>query len=149
VRRTWKPQAVEGLPDRLILFDGNCLFCSNWVRFVIARDPGARFRFVTIQEEFGKDLARRLGIDLDDPETNAVVFAGYARFKSDAALVVLGHLKHWSWARALRWLPRFVRDGVYDLIARNRYRMFGRSRTCLMPTPEIRRHFWAHGAPSD
>lgn len=141
--RSWKPRVIDALPDRLILFDGVCLFCSSWVRFVIERDPAARFKFVAIQETFGRDLARRLGIDVDYPETSALVFAGRAWFKSDAALLVLAELPGWSWVRVLRAVPRFLRDPIYDLVARNRYRIFGRSETCLVPVPELNRHFFS------
>lgn len=144
-RRAWTALAVDGLPDRLILFDGVCLFCSRWVRFVIARDPAARFRFVAIQHEYGLAVARRLGIDPENPETNAVILGGHAYYKSDAALAVLSHLPRWSWVRVLRRVPRRLRDPVYDLIARSRYRIFGRSEACLIPTPDLAGHFFAGG----
>lgn len=146
MRKSWQPQLVDGEPDRLILFDGVCVFCSHWARFVIARDPQASFRFVTMQEPHGQALALRLGIDTGFAETNAVIVGGRAYFKSDAAVEVLSRLPHWSWVRVFRAVPRIVRDGLYDMIARNRYRLFGRSETCLLPTPELMRHFLNRGA---
>jgi predicted DCC family thiol-disulfide oxidoreductase YuxK len=75
------------------------------------------------------------------PETNAVILGGCAYFKSDAAIEVLSRLPGWSWARLLRIVPKRLRDAVYDRIARNRYRWFGRTETCLVPTPDLARHF--------
>src|SRR6201992_1770909 len=107
--------------DAVILFDGVCIFCSRWVRFIVARDPAARFRFTPIQSAYGTRLAQALGINPDDPYTNAVVQDGTAYFKSDGALTVLSQLPGWSFARLLFAVPRVIRDGVYNVVARNRY----------------------------
>jgi len=141
VRRAWTPKAIGNIPDGTILFDGVCVLCSWWVRFVIERDPAARFRFVPIQSAYGRSLAERLGIDPETPETNAVIVAGRAYFKSDAAIMILRGLRRWSWSRAFRLMPRMLRDWIYDRVARSRYRVFGKTETCLVPTPEIARHF--------
>jgi predicted DCC family thiol-disulfide oxidoreductase YuxK len=119
--------------DDLILYDGVCVFCSRWVRFVVARDVAARFRFTAIQSSYGTRLAQAFGIDPDDPDTNAVILDGIAYFKSDAALTVLSLLPGWSWVRVLFAVPRFIRDGVYNLVAKNRYRIFGKYETCFVP----------------
>lgn len=137
----WSPVPAPDLPDGLILFDGVCVFCSRWVRFVIARDGAARFRFLPIQSEQGRVLAVRLGVNPDAPETNVVVMDGRALMKSDAALSVLGVLKGVGWLAAFRHVPRRVRDPLYDLIARNRYAIFGRTETCMVPGPEERARF--------
>jgi predicted DCC family thiol-disulfide oxidoreductase YuxK len=137
----WRPQAIDGVPDGLIVFDGVCVFCSSWVRFVIERDRAERFRFTPVQSRYGSALAGRLGISVEDPQTNAVVFDGRAYFKSDAALEVLSRLPRWSWARALKWAPRPVRNGAYDWIARLRYRLFGRTDSCMVPSPELTARF--------
>ena len=86
-------------------------------------------------------MAQRYGIDPDTPEANAVVHAGRVWMKSDAALTVLSGLPGWAWTRVLFAVPRAVRDPFYDLIARNRYRLFGRTETCMVPTPEDRERF--------
>ena len=119
--------------DDVILFDGVCVFCSRWVQFVVARDKAARFRFTPIQSPYGTRLAQALGIDPDDPDTNAVVHGGVACFKSDAALTVLSCLPGWQWTCMLFAVPRFVRDGVYNLVAKNRYRIFGKYDACIVP----------------
>ena len=138
--KSWRPQAIDGVPDRVILIDGVCVLCSGVAQFVIVRDPEARFRFVTVQEPFGEALAQRLGVNTAYPEANAAI-GGRAYFKFDAVIEALLRLPWWSWVRVLRIVPRIVRDAVYDLLARNRYRMFGRTETCLLPTPELSRHF--------
>jgi predicted DCC family thiol-disulfide oxidoreductase YuxK len=124
-----------------VLFDGVCLLCSAWVRFVVRRDPAARFRFVAIQDAAGRGMAARLGIDATEPETNAVVLGGRAFFKADAALAVLRRLPGWGWTSPLRAVPRPLRDWAYDRIARNRYRLFGRAESCMVPTPDLAARF--------
>jgi predicted DCC family thiol-disulfide oxidoreductase YuxK len=124
--------------DDVILFDGVCIFCSRWVRFVAARDTAARFRFTAIQSPYGTRLAQALGIDADDPDTNAVVHGGIAWFKSDGALTVLSCLPGWSWVRVLFFVPKFIRDAVYNVVARNRYRIFGKYDQCMVPDAALR-----------
>lgn len=137
----WKSRPAPDALEGLILFDGVCLLCSRWVRFVIDRDPAARFRFLSIQSPKGRSLAAEMGISPDDPETNVVVLHGRAWFKSDAALMVLGALPSTRAIAVLRWAPRWLRNPAYDLIARNRYRLFGRSATCMTPSASDRARF--------
>ena len=118
--------------DDVILYDGVCVFCSRWIRFVAARDKARRFRFTAIQSGYGTRLAQAFGIDPADPDTNAVIHGGVAYLKSDAALTVLGALPGWSWTRALRAVPKPVRDAVYNIVARNRYRIFGKYEACFV-----------------
>jgi predicted DCC family thiol-disulfide oxidoreductase YuxK len=124
--------------DNVILYDGVCVFCSRWVRFVAVRDRNRRFRFTAIQSGYGTRLAQAFGIDPRDPDTNAVIHGGVAHFKSDAALTVLGALPGWGWARLLRAVPTPLRDAVYTLVARNRYRIFGNYEECFMPDESFR-----------
>ena len=124
--------------DGVILYDGVCVFCSRWVRFVAARDKAQRFRFTAIQSGYGIRLAQAFGIDPKDPDTNAVVHAGKVFFKSDAALTVLSHLPGWHWVCVLRRVPKPLRDAVYNLVARNRYRIFGKYEECFVPDAEMR-----------
>ena len=124
--------------DDVILYDGVCVFCSRWVRFVAARDSERRFRFTAIQSGYGTRLARAFGINPDDPDTNAVVHGGEVFVKSDAALTVLSHLPGWRWVRVLRLVPKPLRDATYNLVARNRYRIFGKYEECFVPDAELR-----------
>ncbi len=124
--------------DDVILFDGVCIFCSRWVRFVAARDRARRFRFTPIQSAYGTRLAQTFGIDPEDPDTNAVIHGGQAVMKSDAALTVLSQLPGWSWTRALFAVPKPLRNGVYNLVAQNRYRIFGKYDSCFVPDADLR-----------
>jgi predicted DCC family thiol-disulfide oxidoreductase YuxK len=138
-----KEAAVLGTPNRwpdddVILYDGVCVFCSRWIRFVATRDAQRRFRFTAIQSAYGARLAQAFGIDLHDPDTNAIVHGGVAHFKSDGALTVLSNLPGWRWTRALRLVPKFLRDAVYNLVARNRYWIFGKYEECFVPDAEFR-----------
>jgi predicted DCC family thiol-disulfide oxidoreductase YuxK len=139
----WSPQPAPDEPDGLILFDGACVFCSRWVRFVIDCDPARRFRFLAIQSAPGRALATRFGIDPAAPQTNAVVWGGRIFFKSDAALTVLGALAATRPLGVLKVAPRWLRDPAYDLIARNRYAVFGRTDACIVPSAEDRDRFIA------
>jgi predicted DCC family thiol-disulfide oxidoreductase YuxK len=137
----WTSRPETEAPDGLILFDGVCVLCSRWVRFVLARDRANRFRFLPIQSERGRVLAGRHGIDPDAPQTNAVVMGGRIWFKSDAALNVLSALPGLRPLGLLRRTPRVLRDPVYDLIAGSRYRLFGRTETCMVPAEPERSRF--------
>ncbi len=124
--------------DGVILYDGVCIFCSRWVRFVATRDVAEKFRFTAIQSDYGRRLAETFGIDATSPDTNAVVLDGQALFKSDAAIAVISSLPHWRWARAFTLVPMILRDAVYDLVARNRYRIFGTYETCYLGDASFR-----------
>ena len=124
--------------DDVILYDGVCVFCSRWIRFIAMRDKDRRFRFTAIQSAYGAHLAQAFGIDPQDPDTNAVIHGGIARFKSDGALTVLSHLPGWEWTRVFRVAPKPLRDAVYNLVARNRYRIFGKYEECFVPDAAFR-----------
>jgi predicted DCC family thiol-disulfide oxidoreductase YuxK len=132
-------RAMDKWPDDdVILYDGVCVFCSRWIRFVAARDLNRRFRFTAIQSGYGTRLAQAFGIEPGDPDTNAVIHGGVAWFKSDGALTVLSNLPGWGWARGLRSVPKPLRDAVYNLVARNRYRIFGKYEECFVPDAAFR-----------
>ena len=140
-RTSYRSIPAGDLPEGLVPFDGVCVLCSGWVKFTIPRDEARRFRFAAIQGGYGRSIAERLGIDPDEPGTNAVVSNGYVHFKSDSALAVLGGLPGWRWTRIFKAVPKPLRDWLYDRVARNRYALFGRHDSCLMPTPEMRGRF--------
>src|SRR5262245_44190721 len=141
MQQSWKPQAIDGVPDGVIIFDGVCVLCSGWVRFLLERDLDEIFRFTPIQSPYGRALAERLGIDAETPQTNAVILGGYTYFKSDSAIQALARVPRWGWVRVFAILPRPVRDWLYDRVAQNRYWLFGKTETCMAPTPAIMRRF--------
>ena len=125
-----------------MLFDGVCNLCSGWVHFAIARDPAANLRFAAKQSAHGQDFLRRRGLPTDRFETFYLIDGGRVYEKSVGILCMVGYLR-WPWPllKALRIVPRPLRDWLYDCIARNRYRLFGRRQTCLVPTAEIADRF--------
>jgi predicted DCC family thiol-disulfide oxidoreductase YuxK len=94
------------------------------------------FRYLPMQSLEGRRIAASLGIDPDQPNTFAYIANGVASQKSDAAIRILHELPGWRWTSSLRLIPRTIRDAVYDLIARNRYRWFGRYDRCVLPNAD-------------
>lgn len=127
----------------IVLFDGVCNLCNGVVRFIVHHDPEGRFRFAAQQSEVGQALLRRYGVASNQALADSVVViaGGRVLLESDAALEILRHLPGYRWLYGLRHLPRPLRDGLYRLVARHRYRLFGRQKSCLVPTPELRERF--------
>lgn len=126
----------------VLVFDGVCLLCSAWVDFVLRHDRGGRICFAAMQGEAGRSLLRRHGLDADDPLSFLYVSDGRALSQSDAVLRLLADLGGiWRLSGVLRLLPRSLRDAGYRLIARNRYRWFGRREHCLLPAAAVRARF--------
>jgi predicted DCC family thiol-disulfide oxidoreductase YuxK len=137
----------------IVVFDGVCVLCSGWMDFLVHRDPeAARFRFIVAQSPLGQALYRHYRLDPVEFETNLVLVEGRLHTKLDAFVAVMRALPGaWPLLSVARWLPRPIADFLYDRIAKNRYRWFGRRGTCLMPTPDLRARFLPDGwipAPS-
>ena len=135
---------VPAFPDdkALLVFDGVCVLCSATARFVLERDGAARIRFATAQSPLGQALYRHYGLDTQAFETNLVLFEGRAHGKLDTVILggrLLGGV--WRAVGLLRLLPRPLGDWLYDRVARNRYRLFGRTEHCMMPRPEWQDRF--------
>jgi len=126
-------EALDGHP--LIVFDGMCVLCSANAQFVLKHDRRRRFRLTTAQGALGTALYRRFGLPTDEYETMLVVEQGRLLTQSNAAIAIARGLG-WPWraAAAARIVPRPVRDALYRLAARNRYRLFGRRETCWAPS---------------
>jgi predicted DCC family thiol-disulfide oxidoreductase YuxK len=132
---------VPRFPDDkgVIVFDGVCVLCSGWARFVLKRDTAFAFRLTTAQSPLGQALFRHYGLDTEMFETNLVLIDGRAYAKLDTVVEVgrrLGGI--WRLASVLRLLPKPVADWIYDRIATNRYRLFGRTDSCMIAAPEWR-----------
>jgi predicted DCC family thiol-disulfide oxidoreductase YuxK len=123
-------------PHGLILFDGVCILCSRGCRFVSKRDHRRYFRFVPIQSPDGRVLAEQLGIKPENPDSFAFVANGRAYVRSEAVLRIARELPRWRWTWAFHAIPRVIRDAIYDVVARNRYKWFGRRDTCILPTAD-------------
>jgi predicted DCC family thiol-disulfide oxidoreductase YuxK len=135
---TVDPKSPGGIdsPHGLILLDGVCVLCSGVCRFVSKRDRRGYFRYVPIQLAEGRPLAEQLGIDPDRPESFVLVAKGRASVKSEAALRIARELPRWRWTWVFHFIPRVVRDPIYDLVARHRYRWFGRLDVCILPSAD-------------
>ncbi len=122
---------------KLILFDGVCNLCNGFVDFVIRRDPNKHFRFGTLQSEIGQTTLKQHGLATKDFDTVLLVEGDRVWTKSTAALRVLRQLSGaWPLTYAFIIVPRMLRDAVYTLIGNNRYRIFGKSSSCRVPTAE-------------
>ncbi|MEO7325769.1 MAG: thiol-disulfide oxidoreductase DCC family protein [Dokdonella sp.] len=126
----------------IIVFDGVCVLCNGWVRFLLRHDRADRYRFAAMQSASGRALLAAHGLDADDPSSLLLIEHGRAWINTDAIRrIVAGLGGGWRIAHAIGILPRPLRDGLYRTIARNRYRWFGRHEACSLPTPEQRARF--------
>lgn len=126
----------------VILFDGVCNLCNGFVQFVIARDPGARFQFASLQSAAAARLLDNRRTTTQLPDSIVLVEGDRITTESAAALRILGALGFpWSVAGVFVLVPRPVRDLVYRWVARNRYRWFGRRDVCMMPTADLQARF--------
>ena len=127
---------------KIILFDGVCNLCSGSVNFVIKRDRKDVFRFAPLQEKIGIELMAFYNIDRRKTDSIVLIENGKAYVKSTAALRAARHLPAgWPLLYGLMVVPKFIRNWVYDIIARNRYKWYGKKDQCMIPTPELRAKF--------
>jgi predicted DCC family thiol-disulfide oxidoreductase YuxK len=123
----------------LIVFDHKCIFCSSFIRFVFARDFVGLFLFTAAQSPLGQALYSHYGLDKTDFSTNLVIIDGVLHTKMDAFATVMRSLGlPWSLLAVVKVLPERLANATYDLIAKNKYRIFGRYETCLVPSRELR-----------
>jgi predicted DCC family thiol-disulfide oxidoreductase YuxK len=126
----------------ILFFDGVCNLCNGAVQWVIRRDRAGIFRFAALQSETGQTLLQEAGLPAEELSTVILYEDGRFHTHSDVPLRVWRRLGGaWAWLYVFRFVPRFLRDGVYNWIARNRYRWFGRQDQCMIPTPELRERF--------
>ena len=130
---------------KIILFDGVCNLCNASVQFVIKRDTKDVFRFVPLQSELGEKILNHIGINREPTDSMVLYEPGKAYFyKAEAALKItneLGGLYHLL--NILQIFPKFISNSVYDYIAKNRYRWYGKQESCMIPTPELAAKFLA------
>lgn len=128
---------------KIILFDGVCNLCNNSVNFIIEHDKNDVFRFASLQSEIGKKLTSDRGIDPEVIDSIVLIEPGVAYYqKSTAALEISRELSGgYSFLRHFSFLPEVFRDSIYDLIANNRYKWFGKKDACMIPTPELKDKF--------
>jgi predicted DCC family thiol-disulfide oxidoreductase YuxK len=126
----------------LVMFDGVCNLCNGVVKFLIRRDPQAQFVFASLQSGFAIDQLRRHGLNPQVLHSVIVIDNGKMYQRSDAVLRAAGYLPApWPMLKVFWIVPRFIRDGVYNLIAASRYSWFGRRNACMVPDPSLRSRF--------
>ena len=136
---------IDNLPGnkKIILFDGVCNLCNGSVNFIIERDKKDIFRFASLQSEIGKKLLLERGLNPLILDSVILIEPGIAYYrKSSAALEIVKHLSGgYSVLKYFSFLPESLRDGIYKVIANNRYKWFGKEESCSIPTPELQGKF--------
>ena len=128
---------------KIILFDGVCNLCESSVQFIIKHDKKDVFRFVALQSDLGKKIIQYIGIESDNLDSIVLYNPGVAYFyKSNAAIEIARDLDGlFQFATIFRIIPSSIRNGIYDYIAKNRYRWYGKKEHCLLPTNELKAKF--------
>jgi predicted DCC family thiol-disulfide oxidoreductase YuxK len=130
--------AVPRFPDdrAVVIFDGECVLCSRFAQFIIRHDRARRFRLLAAQAPVGAALYTHYGLAQPNYETNVLLEDGRVWLKSDGAIRIFARLGlPWSLLAAGRVIPRFLRDRLYSVVARNRLRWFGSLDACYLPDP--------------
>jgi predicted DCC family thiol-disulfide oxidoreductase YuxK len=126
----------------IILFDGVCTLCSGSVQFIIKRDKTRKFKFASLQSFFAREQLLKFNLDHTTFRSIVLLQDGKALEGSEAILEIVRHLSGaWPLLYAFKIVPKFIREGVYKLIANNRYQLFGKRESCMIPTPELRDRF--------
>jgi predicted DCC family thiol-disulfide oxidoreductase YuxK len=128
--------------NAIILFDGVCNFCNGAINFVLKQDKKGVFRFAPLQSEPGQRLLKQYNLSTAEFDSFVLIDNGKIYKKSSASLRVMNKLPwYWKEAQLLRIIPTAFRDAIYDFIAKNRYKWFGKKEQCMIPTPEMRNRF--------
>jgi len=131
-----------GQQHAVILFDGICNFCNDSVNFIIDHDKKGRFSFASLQSDVAKEVLAQYGQNNQNFNSVILVMNGRTYYKSSAALEIARQLDgFWPVFYIFRILPTFIRDFFYDIIAKNRYRWFGKRESCRFPEPAVRERF--------
>ncbi|MBN8649994.1 MAG: thiol-disulfide oxidoreductase DCC family protein [Cytophagales bacterium] len=133
---------APGAVEPVILFDGVCNLCNSSVLFIIQRDPKAKFRFASLQSDFGKAQMLRFGLNYSELNSVLLIKQETLYQKSNAALEIARNLTGgWPLLYVFKMVPAFLRDWIYNWIAQNRYGWFGKKDACMIPTPQLKSRF--------
>ena len=128
--------------EKIILFDGVCNLCNSTVQKVIENDPENQFKFASLQSDFGQKFLEKNKLPKEEFKSLILVDGEKFYTKSDAALRIGRALKGvYALSGLLFVFPKFIRNSVYDLISRNRYKWFGKKESCWLPTPDLKQKF--------
>lgn len=129
-------------PNPVVLFDGVCNFCNYWVQFAIKRDRKKKLRFAALQGETAHQQLPKFGISPTSLTSVILLDKGKAYTQSSAAIRICKYLSGgWKLCYGLIIIPKFIRNFFYNIIARNRYKWYGKREACMVPTPELRDRF--------
>jgi predicted DCC family thiol-disulfide oxidoreductase YuxK len=128
---------------KIILFDGVCNFCNYWVNFIIDHDKQNLFKFAALQSEKGSELLEKFNLPKDDFDSFILISENKVYKKSSAAFAIAKDLSGWPKIfTPLNFLPKALTDLIYDMIAKNRYKFFGKKEACRIPTKEEKSKFF-------
>lgn len=132
----------SGLSNPVVLFDGVCNLCSSVVKFTISRDPDGIFRFASLQSEAARFFLNKFGLSTEDFDSFVLIERDKHFLRSTAVLRLCKRLKGlWPLLYLLIIIPRPLRDFVYNIVAENRYKWFGKKEECFVPSPDINSRF--------
>ncbi|HSZ84709.1 MAG TPA: thiol-disulfide oxidoreductase DCC family protein [Puia sp.] len=127
---------------KIVLFDGVCNLCSRGIQFIIKHDKKNQFLFSSLQGKTGQGYLKQFNLPVNDINSFILIESNKLFTRSTAALRILKYLGNgWQLFYAFIIFPKFMRDGVYKLIAKNRYKWFGKKEACWIPTPELQSKF--------
>ena len=135
-------QSSAALPENIVIFNGVCNLCEFSVNFIFEHDTGGHFSFTPAQSPLGASLLKHFGINTSRLDTVVLVRGDRAFTRSAAAIEIASRLDMpWNLLTVFQAVPELLRDVMYDLIAKNRYQLFGKKDACMLPSEELRRRF--------
>jgi predicted DCC family thiol-disulfide oxidoreductase YuxK len=133
---------MANIDKPIILFDGVCNYCNSIVNFIIRQDKEQKFVFAPLQSNAGQQILDKHKLPRSDFDSFVLIDHNKPYLRSTASLHVFKKLPwYWKWTQVFWIVPRFLRDAVYNIIARNRYKWFGKKESCMIPTLEIKMRF--------
>ncbi len=137
---------LEKISNPVVLFDGVCNLCSSTVQFIVKHDKKKQFRFASLQSPFGQEVMKHFGLNTTELNSFILLENNKIYTRSSGALRVAKKLDGlYGWLYAFIIVPPFIRNGVYNYIAKHRYKWYGKKDACWVPTPVLRSLFWDDG----
>ncbi|MFQ3350584.1 MAG: putative DCC family thiol-disulfide oxidoreductase YuxK [Candidatus Arcticimaribacter sp.] len=126
----------------IVLFDGDCNLCNRSVKFIIKRDLKAKFRFTSLQSKLGQSLLSKFNLPSNKFDSFVLIKEDNCFLKSNAALEIVKEFNGvWKWLPIFKFIPLFIRDYVYDVIANNRHKILPKQASCMIPNTELKQRF--------
>ena len=128
---------------KIILFDGVCNLCNGAIQFIIKRDKKDNFRYAPLQSDIGRKFLQQRNIDTSEIDSIILIEPGVAYYTKASAALKIGQDFGGAWTllQVFEWIPESISNFFYDIIAKNRYKWFGKKEACMIPTPELKAKF--------